>query len=71
MAAEKLDVLPVIPLDAFHKDLAFQLKTAEELDWDYFLETAMKAKMAADREEVNHPECERSIEEIIEDAKAS
>lgn len=31
-------------LDKLRTDLAFQLKTAEDLDWDYFLETALTKK---------------------------
>lgn len=35
-------------LDDFRKDLKFQLGFSE-MDWDYFLETAKKAKAVADR----------------------
>ncbi len=58
-------------LDKLRTDLAFQLKTPEDLDWDYFLETALKAKLTADNANINMVECERSLEEIITDAKAS
>lgn len=58
-------------LEKLRTDLAFQLKTADELDWDYFLETALKAKFSADSDNINMVECEHSLEEIITDAKAS
>ena len=37
-------------LDLLRDDLTHQLKTADEMDWDYFLETAENAKKAADDE---------------------
>jgi hypothetical protein len=37
-------------LDLIRKDLVHQLNIPDELDWDYFLETAIKAKRAADDE---------------------
>ena len=37
-------------LDLIRKDLVHQLKIPDELDWDYFLETTIKAKRAADDE---------------------
>ena len=40
-------------LDLLRKDLLHQLGIPDELDWDYFLETAMKAKAAADVENRN------------------
>jgi len=40
-------------LDLLRSDLKFQLDTPDELDWDYFLETAHRAKMAADKERRN------------------
>lgn len=40
-------------LDDYRDDLVFQLKTPDDLDWDYFLETAWKAKVQADRENRN------------------
>lgn len=35
-------------LDAIRSDLLFQLKTPDDLDWNYFLETAIRAKLKAD-----------------------
>lgn len=40
-------------LDLIRKDLIHQLGIPDELDWDYFLETARRAKKAADTEERN------------------
>lgn len=40
-------------LDWIRKDLVHQLNIPDELDWDYFLETAIKAKAAADDEDRN------------------
>ncbi len=40
-------------LDLIRKDLVHQLGIPDELDWDYFLETAIKAKVAADVENRN------------------
>lgn len=57
-------------LDILRKDLVLQLETPEDLDWDYFLETALKARFIADNANVNMVEHERSIEEIISDAKS-
>jgi len=37
-------------LDLLRSDLLHQLRTPEELDWDYFLETAQRAKEVADEE---------------------
>jgi hypothetical protein len=37
-------------LDLLRKDLVHQLSIPDELDWDYFLETAQRAKAAADNE---------------------
>jgi hypothetical protein len=59
----------VFSVDDIRKDLIFQLETPEDLDWDYFLETAMRAKTQADMEMVNMVEYEREVEEIINDAK--
>lgn len=56
-------------LDKLRSDLVFQLKTPEDLDWDYFLETALKAKLTADNTNINMVECVRTLEEIITDAK--
>ncbi|MBJ7266360.1 hypothetical protein [Idiomarina abyssalis] len=51
-------------------DLTFQLGMPEDLDWDYFVETAIRAKLASDEEGVNKPWQEegRTVEEITEDA---
>lgn len=40
-------------LDMLRKDLVHQLGIPDELDWDYFLETAKRAKSAADKEKRN------------------
>jgi hypothetical protein len=40
-------------LDKLRIDLLFQLKTPDEIDWDYFLETSQRAKKAADSEDRN------------------
>lgn len=40
-------------LDILRSDLKFQLETPEELDLDYFLETALLAKKQSDKEERN------------------
>ena len=45
-----VDINNTTELDALRSDLQFQLQTPDELDWDYFLETAVKAKYAADKE---------------------
>ena len=45
-------------LDDIRKDLIFQLGVCGDLDWDYFLETAIKAKGAADLEKRNYPQLE-------------
>ena len=37
-------------LDLLRIDLEHQLGIPDELDWDYFLETAKRAKVAADAE---------------------
>jgi len=37
-------------LDLLRADLQHQLNIPDELDWDYFLETALRAKAAADKE---------------------
>lgn len=52
-------------LFSLRQDLKFQLGTIDDLDWDYFLETAMRAKLLADEVGINMPECERDIHEII------
>lgn len=41
------------PLDLLRADLLHQLSIPDELDWDYFLETAQRAKAAADNEDRN------------------
>lgn len=59
-------------IDDLRSDLEFQIKTLEDLDWDYFLETAVRAKIQADLEGRNKPETPdvaRSIDEIISDAE--
>ncbi len=43
-------------LDLLRKDLVYQLYTADEIDWDYFVETANKAKYEADKEGRNMKE---------------
>lgn len=40
-------------LDLIRQDLMHQLKIPDDLDWDYFLETAIRAKEAADVEDRN------------------
>jgi len=40
-------------LDDLRSDLVHQLGIPDELDWDYFLETAQRAKVAADQENRN------------------
>ena len=40
-------------LDLLRKDLAHQLSIPDELDWDYFVEVAKKAKAAANKENHN------------------
>ncbi|MCY9864976.1 hypothetical protein OTK49_20890 [Vibrio coralliirubri] len=40
-------------IDSIRSDLMFQLKTPEDLDWDYFLETSIRAKIKADATGVN------------------
>lgn len=40
-------------VDDFRKDLAHQLKTADDMDWDYFVETALRAQQKANRTGVN------------------
>ena len=40
-------------LDLLRADLVHQLSIPDELDWDYFLETAQRAKDQADKEERN------------------
>lgn len=37
-------------LDLLRADLKHQLSMPDEIDWDYFLETAIRAKNAADAE---------------------
>ena len=44
------------PLDMLRADLLHQLNIPDELDWDYFLETAQRAKDAADKEGRNTTE---------------
>lgn len=57
-------------LDNLRSDLKYQLGMPHELDWDYFLETAIRAKIAADKEGRNNPEHDpRSMPEILNDAK--
>lgn len=67
MSTEKAEA----DLSSLRKDLKFQLGTIDDLDWDYFLELTLKAKFSADSSNINMVECERSLEEIITDAKAS
>lgn len=52
----------------YRKDLEFQLKTPDNIDWDYFLEVAIKAKVEADKLGENMPAYDRSLNEIIGDA---
>lgn len=54
-------------LDDIKKDLVFQLGTIDDLDWDYFLETAIRAKLQADREGINKPELDQkqSVLEVV------
>jgi len=40
-------------LDELRKDLQYQLSTLDELDWNYFVETALRAKDQADIENRN------------------
>lgn len=40
-------------VDDFRKDLTHQLKTADDMDWDYFVETALRAQQEASRTGVN------------------
>lgn len=40
-------------LDLLRLDIEHQLKTPNEFDWDYLLETVKEAKLAADREDRN------------------
>ena len=61
----------LIELDKLRCDLIFQLKTPEDLDWDYLLEKCLSAKFTADFAGVNMVECERSLDEIIVDSKLS
>lgn len=56
-----------LSLDTLRADLAFQLQSPEDLDWDYFLETAVKAKVVSDRMGLNRPESPRSILIITSD----
>lgn len=37
-------------LDVLRSDLVFQLKTPDDLDWDYFVETAKMAREQANKE---------------------
>jgi len=60
-----------LELESLRSDLKFQLGTIDDLDWNYFLETAMKAKIVADKSELNMPSSERYISEIIGDATAA
>lgn len=55
----------------YRNDLAFQLKSADDLDWDYFVEIAIKTKIAADKSGENMPEIDRTLNEIIDSAKNS
>lgn len=54
-------------LDDIKKDLVFQLGTIDDLDWDYFLETAVRAKLQADHEGINKPELDQkqSVLEVV------
>lgn len=40
-------------VDDYRKDLKFQLETPDEIDWDYFVETAIAAQKQANKEHVN------------------
>lgn len=53
-------------LDRIRADLTHQLKISDELDWDYFLETARRAKVAADKEGRNMTEFSGEATEDIE-----
>ena len=55
-------------VDSLKSDLIFQLGTIDNLDWDYFLETALKAKILADKGGFNMPEYDRSIDDVVADA---
>lgn len=40
-------------LDLIREDLQYQLSCLDDLDWDYFLETAKRAQEAANKEKRN------------------
>lgn len=40
-------------LESIKGDLKYQLATSNDLDWDYFLETAIRAKQQADLEHID------------------
>lgn len=48
--ASVLDAITPPAFTDFWSDLAWQIDTIDELDWDYFLETTEKAKASAIRE---------------------
>jgi hypothetical protein len=56
--------------DEIRADLVHQLGASDKLDWDYFLETAVRAKITADAECINMTEDPRTISAVVADAKA-
>jgi hypothetical protein len=61
------EVTELASLDDIKKDLVFQLGSIDDLDWDYFLETAVRAKLQADHEGINKPEFDQkqSVLEVV------
>lgn len=45
--------LEEVELDAIRKDLVHQLSIPDDLDWGYFIETTIRAKIRADCEGLN------------------
>ena len=51
-----MDLGNLFALEELREDLRFQLDTSDEIDWDYFVETAKRAQSAANREGKNMKE---------------
>lgn len=57
-------------LDLLRKDLKFQLGCIDDLDFDYFLRVAVRAKLQADIEgrnmsEINSQDCIELVREVV------
>lgn len=59
----------IASLDEPRSGLSHQLNIPDELDWDCFLETAIRAKNQTDAEDRNIPDLVASIDELISNAK--